>query len=405
MTTDIDTSLLDPRRAARITAVFEEDVDTGRIPGAVVLVARSDRVAYRQAFGFRDREKSLAMDEGSIFRIASMTKPMVSAAIMMLAEEGQIRLVNPVSHYLPELTGLTVGMEKPGPDGQPVLERVPAKREITVQDLLRHTSGITYGQFGDSLVKQAYRAVNPMDPAQTSAEFIAKLARLPLAWQPGEVWDYGMSTDVLGCVVEAVSGMSLDAFIARRITGPLGMRDTGFCVPVSEAHRIAEAQVDPKTGQRPPMARDLVTRPNFLSGGGGMVSTAADYLRFARMLARGGELDGVRLLGRKTVALMASDHLPPGIGYSPTVRDQFEESAPLPEMGQGFGLGFCVRKESGRNPVAGSVGDFYWSGVHGTYFWIDPVEDLIGVLMLCAPDLRRHYRALMRTLVYQALPD
>jgi CubicO group peptidase (beta-lactamase class C family) len=279
------------------------------------------------------------------------------------------------------------------------------RREITVQDLLRHTSGVTYGQFGDSLVKQQYRAANIMDPNQTTAEFITKLAKLPLQYQPGQTWDYGMSTDVLGRLVEVVSGMALDEYIAARITVPLGMIDTGFVVPKDAAHRVAEALVDPKTGERPPMARDLTVRPNFLSGGGGMVSTVPDYLRFARMLANGGSLDGVRLLSRKTVALMASDHLPPEAAVSATARAQFEESAPLAEFGQGFGLGFCVRKEAGRNPVPGSVGDFYWSGVHGTYFWIDPQEDLVAVLMLCAPELRRHYRALMRTLTYQALAD
>ena len=345
------------------------------------------------------------MQLDSIFRIASMTKPIVSTAIMMLVEEGRLRLVNSVSTYLPQLAGLQVGVEQTDAAGKRSLALQPARREITLQDLLRHTSGITYGQFGDSLVKVAYRAANIMDRGQSNAEFITKLARLPLQYQPGEVWDYGMSTDVLGCVVEAVSGMPLDRFIASRITGPLGMRDTGFHVAPAQAHRIAEAQVDPKTGERPPMARDLTQMPKFLSGGGGMVSTATDYLRFTAMLAAGGTLDGVRILARKSVALMASDHLPPGITISATAREQFEESAPMTEFGQGFGLGFCVRNEAGRNPVPGSPGDYYWSGVFGTYFWIDPAEELIGVLMLCAPELRRHYRALMRQLTYQALLD
>ena len=276
---------------------------------------------------------------------------------------------------------------------------------MSVQDLLRHTSGISYGHFGDSLVKRAYRAAAVMDPKQTSAQFIAKLAALPLQHQPGEVWDYGMSTDVLGCLVEAVSGLPLDQFIANRITQPLGMKDTGFVVPQRDAQRIAEALVDPRTGERPPMARQLTVKPNFMSGGGGMVSTAPDYLRFAQMLINGGELEGVRLLSRKTVALMSCDHLPPGIAVAASARAQFEESAPLPEFGQGFGLGFCVRNDPGRNPVPGSVGEFYWSGAFGTYFWIDPAEQLVAILMLCAPDLRRHYRALMRNLTYQALAD
>lgn len=392
-------------RLARIKALFDADVANGTIPGAVALIARHGKLAYLESFGYRDREKQLPMGTDSIFRIASMTKPMVSASIMMLAEEGRLRLVNPVSTYLPEMQGLQVGVEYAGASGAPELRLVEARREMSVQDLLRHTSGLTYGQFGDSLVKKAYRDANVFDPNQSTAEFITKLSKLPLANQPGEVWDYSMSTDVLGRIVEVVSGMTLDKFIATRITGPLGMRDTGFSIDKDKAGRVAEPQNDPATGKRPPMTRDLTVKPAFLSGGGGMVSTAPDYLRFAQMLLNGGESDGVRILSRKTVALMSSDHLPPGVRFSPTTRAQFEESAPLAEFGQGFGLGFCVRKEAGRNPVPGSVGDFYWSGVHGTYFWIDPQEQLIGVLMLCAPDLRRHYRALMRQLVYQSLDD
>ncbi|HEY5292557.1 MAG TPA: serine hydrolase domain-containing protein [Burkholderiales bacterium] len=392
-------------RLARINDLFNADVSKGTIPGAVALIARNGKLAYLESFGFRDREKQLPMATDSIFRIASMTKPMVSVAIMMLAEEGKIRLVNPISTYLPELKNLQVGDEVTGAAGKPELRLAPARREMTVQDLLRHTSGLTYGQFGDSLVKQAYREANVFDPNQTNAEFISKLSKLPLQNQPGEVWDYSMSTDVLGRLVEVISGMDLDGFIQARITGPLGMNDTGFMVAKEKADRIAEPQIDPRTGKRPAMPRDLTLRPRFLSGGGGMVSTAPDYLRLAQMLLNGGELGGARILSRKTVALMTSDHLPPHVKFSASTRSQFEESSPMPEFGQGFGLGFCVRKEPGRNPVPGSVGEFYWSGVHGTYFWVDPQEQLIGVLMLCAPDLRRHYRALMRQLVYQALDD
>jgi CubicO group peptidase (beta-lactamase class C family) len=392
-------------RLARIKEVFEADVAAGAIPGAVVLVVRRGKLAYLEAFGFRDREKQLAMTTDSIFRIASMTKPMVSIAIMQLAEEGRLRLANPVSAYLPELKDLQVGVEVAGAAGKPALRLEPARREITVQDLLRHTSGLTYGQFGDSLVKQAYREANLFDPKQSNAEFVTKLSKLPLQNQPGEVWDYSMATDVLGRLVEVISGMELDRFIETRIAAPLGMNDTGFAVATDKAGRIAEPQIDAATGKRPAMPRDLTLRPRFLSGGGGMVSTAPDYLRFAQMLANGGELDGVRIVSRKTIALMTSDHLPPHVKFGANTRAMFEESAPMAEFGQGFGLGFCVRKEAGRNPAPGSAGDFYWSGVYGSYFWVDPQEQLIGVLMLCAPELRRHYRAMMRQLVYQALAD
>lgn len=394
-----------PARLARIKERFEADVAAGAIPGAVALIARRGKLAYLEACGFRDREQQLPMMADSIFRIASMTKPMVSIAIMMLAEEGRLRLVNPVSAYLPELKNLQVGMEVAGALGKAELRLEPARREMSVQDLLRHTSGLTYGQFGDSLVKQAYREANLFDPRQTNAELVSKLAKLPLQHQPGEVWDYSMATDVLGRLVEVISGADLDAFIEARITAPLGMKDTGFMVAKENTGRIAEPQIDAATGKRPAMTRDLTVRPGFLSGGGGMVSTAPDYLRLAQMLLNGGELDGVRILARKTVALMSCDHLPPHVRFGASTRAQFEESAPMAEFGQGFGLGFCVRKEPGRNPVPGSVGDFYWSGVHGSYFWVDPQEQLVGVLMLCAPELRRHYRALMRQLVYQALDD
>ncbi len=392
-------------RLARIKHLFEADVGKGAIPGAVTLIARHGKLAYLEAFGFRDREQRLPMATDSIFRIASMTKPLVSIAIMQLAEEGRLRLVNPISVYLPELKDLRVGVEVAGAGGKPELRLEPARREMTVQDLLRHTSGLTYGQFGDSLVKQAYRGANLFDPKQTTAEFVSKLSRLPLQNQPGEVWDYSMSTDVLGRLVEVISGEELDRYIQARITAPLGMKDTGFAVAAENAARIAEPQIDAVTGKRPAMARGLTARPNFLSGGGGMVSTAPDYLRLAQMLLNGGELDGARIVSRSTVALMTSDHLPPRVGFSASTRAQFEESSPSPEFGQGFGLGFCVRKDPGRNPAPGSVGDYYWSGVHGTYFWVDPQQQLVGVLMLCAPELRRHYRALMRQLVYQALEE
>jgi CubicO group peptidase (beta-lactamase class C family) len=405
MSQTIDPALLDPARAARIRPAFEADIERGAIPGAVALIARGGRVAYHEAFGWRDREANAPMAKDAIFRIFSMTKPIVSTAVMMLVEEGRIRLVNPVSHYLPELKDLKVGVEETDASGRRSLKLVAPKRETSVQDLLRHTSGVTYGQFGDSLVKAAYREADIMDPNQTNAEFVAKLGRVPLQNQPGEVWDYSMSTDVLGALVERVSGLTLDRFLAERITGPLSMVDTAFHVPEAKRGRIAQALVDPKTGQRPMMSgRDPTEAQKFLSGGGGLCSTAADYLRFAQMMANGGAIDGVRIVSRKTVALMASDHLPPGCAVSATARAQFEESAPLAELGQGFGLGFCVRKEAGRNPVPGSAGEFYWSGVFGTYFWIDPAEQLVAILMLAAPEARRHYRALMRQLTYQALP-
>jgi len=273
-----------------------------------------------------------------------------------------------------------------------------------VQDLLRHTSGLTYAAFGDSPVQMLWRDVPLMDENQTNAELAGKLAHLPLMFEPGTTWEYSMSTDVLGRVVEVASGKSLADFFAERICGPLDMADTGFAAAGERAHRIAEPQTDPATGQRPPM-RHVAKPATWHSGGGGAASTSADYLRFCQMLLNGGELDGVRLLAPKTVALMSSDHLPPGCEYGATARSRFGALAPVPEMGYGFGLGFAVRNAQGHSPVPGSVGEFFWGGVTGTYFWIDPQEQMVVVLMLAAPDQRLHYRYLTRQLVYAALTE
>ncbi|MGD9617353.1 MAG: serine hydrolase domain-containing protein [Alphaproteobacteria bacterium] len=380
-------------RLERLAAVVRHDVERRLIPGAVVLLARGGRVAFAETFGYQDRETGIPMALDSIFRIASMTKPMASVAAMMLSEEGRLEIAAPVAQYLPEFSDMTVGSE-----------RARATRTMTVQDLMRHTSGLTYAQFGDSPVQMLWRDVKLMDEKQTNTELVEKLAGLPLMFEPGTTWEYSMSTDVLGRVVEVASGMSLGEFFTTRITGPLGMSDTGFAATGERAGRVAEPQTDPATGQRPPM-RNVKQPGRWESGGGGAVGTASDYLRFCQMLLNGGDLDGVRLLAPKTVALMASDHLPPGIGYGATARARFGALAPVPEMGYGFGLGFAVRNEPGRSPVPGSVGEYFWGGVTGTYFWIDPREQLIAVLMLAAPDQRLHYRYLTRQLVYAALTE
>jgi len=269
--------------------------------------------------------------------------------------------------------------------------------------LLRHTSGLTYGIFSKTLVDQAYLAAKVFDPTQTLAEFVSKLSTLPLAYQPGTTWNYSMSTDVLGRIVEVVSGVPFDQFIADRIVKPLRLSDTGFYVAEEKAGRVAQPQVDPATGKPPPMTADVTKRPNWMSGGGGMVSTASDYVRFSQMLLNGGELDGVRLLSPKTVAFMTSDQLPPDIAYSPA-QQLFEPILPIPRDGQGFGLGFAVRTQAGRNPRPGSPGEFYWQGLYGTDFWVDPSEKLIAVLMVQLPAVQGpHYHSLIRNLVYQAL--
>jgi CubicO group peptidase (beta-lactamase class C family) len=263
----------DPDRLQRLTTTFQGYVDSGRLPGAVVLISRNDKLAYLRAVGFQDREKQIAMTTDSIFRIASMTKPIVTVAAMMLAEEGKLDIAAPVARYVPEFKDVQVGVEKRNAaTGQIELVMEPQKRPMTVQDLMRHTAGLVYGQFGDGLVHKAYRAANVADRTQSLEEMITKLSKLPLAHQPGEVWEYSMATDVLGRVVEVVSGMTLDTFVDERITRPLGMTSTGFYVREADVGRLAQPQIDPATGNRPTLP-DVTRKPRWLSGGGGMVST------------------------------------------------------------------------------------------------------------------------------------
>jgi CubicO group peptidase (beta-lactamase class C family) len=395
---------LSSERLRRLSAAIQRDVDRKEIPGAVVVIGRKGKVAYLEAFGFRDREASVPMRADAIHRIASMTKPLTSVAAMMLVEEGRINLTDPIALYLPEFKEVKVGVEKKDDAGTTQLVLETPLRPMTVHDLLRHTSGLTYGFFGKSPVKDQYNTARVMDPAQTNAEFVTKLAKLPLQYHPGSTWEYSVSTDVLGRIIEVASGMPLDTFLAERVTKPLKMRDTAFWVEQPESHsRIAEPQVDPATGKRPP-ASDRTRKPTWLSGGGGMVSTGPDYARFAQFLLNGGELQGVRLLSRKTIEYMSSDHLAPSMrvnGFPIAAIDTRSEN------GGGFGLGFAVRVSPGRSAIPGSVGDFGWVGIWGTQFWIDPKEQMYVVMMLQtgSDPTRVRYWTLLRNLAYQAIAD
>lgn len=391
-------------RLQRLTNKFEGDVRSGAIPGAVVLIVRNGKVAYFKTFGERDRAANAPMQPDSIFRIASMTKPVTTMAALLLVEEGRLQLADPVSRYLPELRQLQVGVERTdAAGGERTLALEPARREMTVQDLMRHTSGMTYGPFGDSLVQRAYRAANTMDDQQTNAQMIGKLSKLPLAYQPGTMFEYGMSTDVLGRIVEVISGQDLNQFIAQRIAKPLSLSNTGFLLDAAQTARLAEPQRD-KNASPIILGYNPARPPKWFSGGGGLLSTAEDYARFSQMLLNGGELDGVRILSRKMVELMTSNHLPPDIGYGAFTLE-LGLTAPLPQLGQGYGLGVGVRKEQGRSPVPGSIGDYFWGGATGPYFWIDPKEQLIAIMMMQEPNIQRrtYYRSVMRNLVYQAL--
>ena len=392
---------LSPERLQRLTVRMQEGIAKGEYPGAVLVIGRHGKVAYTQTFGFLNPETQAPMRDDAIFRIASMTKPFASLAIMMLSEEGKLSIVDPVDKYLPELKDMKVAVVKPGAGGQSAMILEPQIKRMTVQDLLRHTSGLPSGAAGANPVKQAYFDARIGNRNDTSAAYLAKLAKMPLLFQPGTTWEYGASVDVLGIIVERVSGMPLDKFIAERITGPLKLADTGFAAPPENANRGARPQREGPKNVVPNIA--LVTDVHtFKSGSGGMVSTAADYARFCQFLLNGGEVDGVRLVSPKTIELMTSNHLPPGTPIGPDMV-RFEALAPSAEMGQGFGLGFAVRTEAGRNPLPGSVGDYYWGGAQGTYFWIDPKEKLYVVLMMQSPAARLPYRFLLRQMVYQAV--
>jgi CubicO group peptidase (beta-lactamase class C family) len=326
-----------------------------------------------------------------------MTKPVTAVTALTLVEEGRLQLLDNVATYLPALADVQVSIER---DGAFVLEA--AQRQMTVQDLFRHTAGFTYGFTGDTPVHRAYRAAGVARVDQTNAEMIEVLARMPLRFHPGTTFEYGMSIDVLGAVIEAVTGAPLRDVVAERVGTPLGWRDNGF--RLTDPSRLAEAQIDPATGARPDlrMLYDPAVETRWDQGGGGMFITANEYLCFAQMLLDGGRHGDARVLGGATVRHMTSDHLPPGVAYGPFTR-ALGITAPLPEYGQGFGLGVAVRTHPGRNPSAGSLGDFTWPGISGTYWWADPSEDLAVVLLLQAPLQRVHYRCVMRDLVYAAL--
>lgn len=395
---------LSTAKLQELSTTFKSKVDNGELPGVVILVARDNKIAWFEAIGYRDREAKAPMTKDSLFRMASMTKPLTSLSIMMLAEEGKLKLGDPLSRYLPEFNGMKVGVEKPDAAGKSQLVLEDAKREIALLDLLRHTSGITYGIFGKSLVKDQYNAAKLFDPMQSSAEFAAKLAKLPLQFQPGVRWDYGMSTDVLARVVEVVSGVEMSQFVHERILKPLGMNESGYWVEPARQGRVAEPQVMGATGKRPAFP-DVTKKPRWTPGGHGLVSTAADYARFCQMLINGGTLDGVRIVSQASLEVMGRDYLPAGsVVLPPEAATAWGIMAPTKENGQGFGLGFLVRTEEGANRIPGSVGDLSWGGAQGTYFWVDTKQRLFAVLMLQAPiAVNRPQRLVIREHVYRAL--
>jgi CubicO group peptidase (beta-lactamase class C family) len=398
-------------KLGRIHDVLQQNIDDGKLAGTVVLVARRGKLIYADAAGFQDKDEGKPMALDSIFRIYSMTKPLVSVAAMMLVEDGKIQLSEPVSKFLPAFKGQQVSAARPDSEfARMTYANVSADREIIVQDLLRHTAGLAYGEITlNTPVRDAYTKAGLYQPGVrdydvrdlTPAEEVERLAKAPLAHQPGTVWEYSLAVDLLGRVVEATSGKRLADFLAERLFEPLKMPDTGFWVPGAKSGRVAQPlAVDFASGQ-PIKVIDVSKQPNNDSGGAGGVSTAADYLRFAQMLLNGGQLDGRRVLSRTTVSLMTSDHLGSRIAAPVTPSELL-----LGTPGYTFGLGFAVRQGGGVAGVPGSPGEFMWAGYAGTYFWVDPKEELVAVFMSQAPSAARaYYRRLIKQLVYAAIVD
>ncbi|MGC4894617.1 serine hydrolase domain-containing protein [Micromonospora sp. DT31] len=396
----------DPARLARIDEHFARYVDDGRLAGWQVVVTRRGEIAHSATYGLRDREAGTAVEPDTLWRIYSMTKPITSVAAMMLWEEGRFELTDPISRWLPEFADARVF------DRGSVLKpyTVPAVEPIRIWHLLTHTAGLTYGFAQVSVVDGLYRAAGfdlGVPPGADLAAASAGLARLPLLFQPGTSWNYGVSTDVLGRLVEVVSGQSLEAFFAERILRPLGMTDTRWWVDAADATRLAALYAPhPATGQAvraDAVGRAALAEPTWHSGGGGLVSTAADYHRFTQFLLRGGELDGARLLGPRTVRFMTRNHLPGGGDLASFSPNGFAETI---LDGIGFGLGFAVVLDPVPSRVPSSVGEYYWGGLASTAFWVDPVEEVTALLFTqLMPSSTYPLRGQLRQLVYASLVD
>lgn len=374
----------------KIEAVTKAHIDDGLMPGAVMLVARRGKVAWVSVQGKRDAAAPDAMKQDSIFRIYSMTKPIVSVTLMQLVEEGRLQTSDPVSKYLPEIGKMKVGTEALGPDGRPVLHLSDQTRPMTVQDLLRHTSGLTYGSRGASQINVSYVEAGIGDRSVTAEEMVTRLSKLALKFNPGDRWEYSVAVDVQGRLIEVITGKKLSEAVAERILRPLGMKDTGFQVPADKVARAA--QPGPRPNGQPMTPRFKVDDgAKYESGGGGMMSTLEDYLRFTSALANGGAFQGKRIIGSKTLEFMTADHTLNRPGRPP---------------GLGFGLGFEVRQRTGDSALPGSVGEYGWAGNAGTLFWIDPKEQLIAIYMVQVSDPDRiALRNQFRTMVQAALID
>ena len=386
----------DPARCTQLLQTLQAQVDVGRLPGAVLLIARQGQVLLHEAIGSLDPASGTPMPLDAIFRIYSMTKPLVSVAAMQLVERGKLQLTDPVARYLPAFADVQVGRVEQG-----ALHLKRPRAAITVYDLLRHTAGMTYEFLGQSPVQKMYEEAGLRITARghSNAEFAELLASMPLMFEPGSIWEYSRATDVLGALLEVVSGQSLGQLLQENVLGPLGMVDTAFHVPPAQQHRIAQALAHDPDGGTPMPLIDLTEVPRLESGGGGLGGTVADYARFCQCMLNGGTLDGQRLLSPHTVRFMTADHLG-RIGQNRT-----ENAGNMLAPGTGFGLGFSVRLAAGLDTLPGSVGLYSWGGIAGTTFWVDPQQDMFAILMIQAPNQREFFRPLFRNMVYAAMRD
>lgn len=384
---------LSPDRLARIWTVLNGDIAAGKMPGAVLAIARRGKLAFFETFGMLDTVNAIAMPDGALFNIASMTKAVTAVAALQLHEQGKLLMDDPVAKYVPKFSDMRVAVldEKQ----QNIIDTVPAKRPIVIHDLLRHTSGLIYGGRGNTPVHKQYPEGSGVAGASlTATEFLDKLSGLPLYHQPGAAWDYGFGLDVLGLIIEQITGGSLGEYFAKHIFAPLGMNDTGYLVPPEKGDRYALGLPGAAGG---PTLHDCRKPMKFECGGACLASTAMDYLKFALMLLHRGKWGGEQILARKTVEYMLSNHIAEDV-------DNRIANADPTRAGYGFGLGVAVRTHESVTPMMGSIGEFNWPGAGGTNWWADPREDLAVVYMAVTPGpIRWHYRELINALVYQAL--
>ncbi|MGY4623496.1 serine hydrolase domain-containing protein [Bradyrhizobium sp. USDA 4486] len=387
---------LSPEGLAKVSDYIRSEIAAGTFPGAILLLQQHGKPVYYENFGVRDVATELSMSADTIFRLYSMSKPITSVVAMMLVEEGKLSLDDPVAKYIPAFGKMKVGVETKAEDGKVSLVMEPVNRPVTIKDLMRHTSGLPYGYVGGGMVRELYAEANLFNSNLSNAEFAAKIATLPLVEQPGTMWDYGYSTDVLGRVIEVVSGKTLLQFEKERLLDPLGMSETAFFVADPKKFaRIAEPMPADRNINPTTQVRDIRLPLKWESGGGGMVGTIGDYARFAQMLLNRGTYDGRRYLKPETIALMTSDHIGPETRIG---RDQNY----YPGGTSGFGLGFAVRT-SVPSGTSWPLGEYRWDGVGGTFFFIDPEDDLFGIFMVQTPSQRGRIQLALKTLIYQAM--